>query len=57
MIPEPRFVNLPKHFWANIRTISQRSATPYAAEQGKSSFRPWIRSGNVWNGWACRPAT
>jgi hypothetical protein len=24
MLPNPRFVNLPKHFWANIRTISQR---------------------------------
>lgn len=23
MIPDPRFVDLPKHFWANIRTISQ----------------------------------
>lgn len=23
MIPNPQFVNLPKHFWANIRTISQ----------------------------------
>jgi hypothetical protein len=24
MIPNPRFVKLPKHFWANIRTISQQ---------------------------------
>lgn len=24
MKPDPRFVNLPKHFWANVRTISQR---------------------------------
>ena len=23
MIPDPRFIRLPKHFWANIRTISQ----------------------------------
>jgi len=23
MIPDPRFANLPKHFWANVRTISQ----------------------------------
>jgi hypothetical protein len=23
MLPDPRFINLPKHFWANIRTISQ----------------------------------
>jgi hypothetical protein len=24
MIPDPRFVKLPKHFWANIRTVSQQ---------------------------------
>jgi hypothetical protein len=24
MIPSPQFVNLPKHFWANVRTISQQ---------------------------------
>ncbi len=24
MIPDPHFMNLPKHFWANIRTISQQ---------------------------------
>lgn len=24
MLPDPRFVNLPKHFWANVRTLSQQ---------------------------------
>jgi hypothetical protein len=24
MIPDPKFVKLPKHFWANVRTISQQ---------------------------------
>ena len=57
MTPDPRFVNLPKHFWANVRTISQRIGYTLRGGTGQILVPTADQIRQCMEGWAFRPAT